>query len=170
MSDIDQFKGTPFDERNTGIIPGSLKTLTVLTFIGCGIGLLGTLYNIISGKKNLDTMEKMQGSEQLEKMPDFLKKMYTPEAVELTRIGYENRIPLTIISLVAIALCLYGAIQMRALKKQGYSLWLIGELLPIIGTVIFIGTAAFSNFSGIILLSIVALFVLLYSLQLKYLR
>ncbi len=101
---------------------------------------------------------------------DFLKKMYTPEAIELTRVGYENRIPITIISLVAIALCLYGAIQMRTLKKQGYFLWLIGEILPLIGTVIFIGTAAFSNFSGILLIFIIALFVLLYSLQLKYLR
>jgi hypothetical protein len=170
MSDIDQFKGTPFDERNTGIIPGSLKTLTVLTFIGCGILLLLTLINSVNAKKGIDAMEKMQGSDQLEKMPEFFKKFYSPEAMELARISYENRIPLTIIGMVGLGLCIFGAIQMRSLQKQGYFLWLIGNILPIIGNVIFVGTAALTGFGSYLFIGIFILFLILYSTQLKYLK
>jgi hypothetical protein len=170
MNDIDQLKGTPFDER-TGKkkLPGSLNTLTILTFIGCGLGILSTLYNQMNAKKNLDLMEKMQGSEEYDKLPDFAKKFYSPEAIEIARLSYENRIPLLIITVVSLALCLYGAIQMRGLKKQGYYLWLIGEILPLVSSVVFVGIGIFSNFVGIIILAITALFIFLYTLQLKYL-
>lgn len=171
MSDIDQLSGTPFQAvPDTRKLPGYINVLTILTFIGCGIGLLGSLYQTMNAKKGLDALEKMQGSDDLEKMPDFAKKFYSPEAVEMARISYQNRVPLLILGLVGIALCLYGAIQMRGLKKQGYYLYLIGEILPVIGSVVFIGAAFLTNFSGIIILIITALFVLLYTSQLKYLK
>jgi hypothetical protein len=170
MSGTDQFKGTPFDQRpDIKTVPGILKVLTILTFIGCAIGLVGSIYNTINAKAGLDQLEKMQGSDQLEKMPDFAKKMFSPEAVQLARTSYENRIPLLIIGLVGIGLCLVGAIQMRSLKKQGYYLWLLGELLPLAGSVIFIGTAFLTGFIGIVSLVITGIFVILYSTTVKYL-
>jgi hypothetical protein len=127
-------------------------------------------YNQLTGKEALEKLEKMQGSDDLEKMPEFAKKMFSPEAVQLVRVSYENRIPLLILGLVGLALCVYGAMQMRALKKQGYYMWLIGEILPLIGSIIFVGIGLLSNFTGMISLAITALFILLYSLQLKYLK
>ena len=171
MTDTNQLKNTPFDERsNTRIVPGSLKTLTVFTFVGCGILVLLTLFNSINAKKGLDAMEKLQGSEQLEKMPDFLKKFYSPEAMEMARVSYENRVPLTIIGLVGIGLCITGAIQMRSLQKQGYFLWIIGNILPIIGTVIFVGTVSLTGFASYLFLGIFVLFLIFYSTHLKYLK
>lgn len=171
MSDLDQLRGTPFDNTSANAVaPGSLKTLTVLTFIGSGILLLLSLFNAMNAKKGLEAMEKMQGSEQLEKMPDFLKRFYTPEAIEMARISYENRVPLTILGLVGIGLCIYGAIQMRSLQKQGYYLWLIGNILPLIGNLIFIGIAALTGFASYLFIGIFVLFLILYSTQLKYLK
>ncbi len=170
MTDIDQLKGTPFEDRSTKkTLPGSLNILTILTFIGSGIALIMTIFQQFTAKSSLEAMEKMQGSDELEKMPEFAKKMYSDESIALLRVSYENRVPILIITIVGILLCVYGAIQMRGLKKQGFYLWLIGELLPLIGTVIFVGTGILAGFVGYISLGITALFIFLYARQLKYL-
>ncbi|MEO5997239.1 MAG: hypothetical protein ABIN89_10880 [Chitinophagaceae bacterium] len=171
MTDIDQLKGSPFEPvpAKKGI-PGTLNVLTILTFIGCGLGLIFTIYQQVTAKTTLETMEKMQGTEAVEKMPEFAKKMYSPENMEMMRISYENRIPLMIITLVSLVLCLFGAIQMRQLKKQGYFLWLIGEILPFVGSVLFVGMNSLTGFAGMVGLTIVAIFVILYSFQLKHLK
>lgn len=171
MTDIDQLKGTPFEDRSAKkTIPGNLNILTILTFIGSGVALIMAIFQQFTAKSSLEAMEKMQGSEALEKMPEFAKKMYSNESIELLRVSYENRVPILVITIVGILLCVYGAMQMRGLKKQGFYLWLIGELLPLIGTVIFVGTGIFSGFVGYISLAIIALFIFLYARQLKYLR
>lgn len=170
MNNVDQLQGTPFQEgSNKKALPGSINILTILTFIGCGISLLTGLWNFANARKGLETLEKLQESGDMDKAPGFLKNMMGPEALEMARIGYENRVPIFIITLVALSLCVYGALQMRSLKKQGYYLWLIGEILPIIGGIIFIGMGMLSGF-GLITLIIPAVFIILYSTQLKYLR
>ncbi len=95
--------------------------------------------------------------------------MVGPQALEMARKSYESRFPMLIIGLVAIGLCIYGAMQMRTLKKQGFYMWLIGELLPVIGGIIFIGMGMFS---GLAMLGLIVpvLFIILYSTQLKYLK
>ena len=60
--------------------------------------------------------------------------------------------------------------QMRKLKQQGYYLWLIGEILPVIGSVLFLGAAAFAGgFMVYIIYGILVLFIILYTMQRKYL-
>jgi hypothetical protein len=171
MSEADQLKGTPFDVTpGNKKIPGSLNTLTILTFIGSGILLFLTILNIFTAEKGLEQLEKMQGSEQLEKMPKFFQNFYSPEALEIARKSYENRIPLIILSLVGLGLCVGGAIQMRALKKEGYYFWILGNILPLVGTAIFIGMAALTGGPSIFMLCITLLFFILYTRQLKHLR
>ncbi|MEP6726883.1 MAG: hypothetical protein ABJC98_13780, partial [Bacteroidota bacterium] len=116
----------------TKSLPSGLNVLTILTFVGSAIGLLGTLYNFTNAKKGLDQMEAAINSPEYENMPALAKKFMSPEALEVARKSYENRIPLTLIGLIGIALCVYGAVQMRKRKMQGYYLWLTGELLPLL--------------------------------------
>ena len=170
MNDMEQVKNTPFESPGRKVLPGSLNTLTILTFIGSGIGLLSSIYGFVSAKKSYETMEEVQGSDAFEKMPNFMKNMMGPDALEAARRAYENRFPILILSLVGLALCVYGAMQMRHLKKQGYYLWLIGEILPLITIVVFMGIGALTGIGGIIGLVIVLLFIVLYSTQLKYLK
>lgn len=98
-----------------------------------------------------------------------MKGMVGPEALEMARKVYENRIPILVITLVSLALCVYGALQMRQLKKQGYYLYLIGEILPYVGSLIFLGMASFTGV-GLYAMAIPVLFIILYTTQLKYLH
>ena len=170
MSSINQVEDSSFAQATSPkAIPGSLNTLTILTFIGCGVGLIGSIFSAANAKSSYTNMEKLQASGDMDKVPGFMKSMVGPDAVEMLRKSYEYRIPLLLITLVGLGLCLYGAIQMRALKKQGFYLWLAGEVFPLICSVILIGTGMFNGF-GMLALIIPVLFIILYGTQLKYLR
>jgi tryptophan-rich sensory protein len=75
-----------------------------------------------------------------------------------------------ILALVGIALCFYGAMQMRNLKKQGYLIYVVGEILPIISFAIFVGFGGlFGGIAMIFSTLIAAVFIILYTLQRKHL-
>jgi len=166
MTDMNQNFDMPSDIKPS--VPTGINVLTILTFIGCGLGFIGVAWQFFGAKTNLNRMEEMINSGKYDSMPPLLKKMMSPEALEVARKTYENRVPITLISLIGVILCLVGAIQMRALKKQGYYLYLIGELLPFIGSLIFVGVAALSGFA-IIAVVFALVFILLYTAQRKYL-
>ncbi len=168
MSDLNQAGSFSLPSEKPKL-PGSLNTLTILTFVGCGVGFLFTVYNFFNAKSGLDKMEAAINSPDFDKMPEFAKKMMSPEALEIARKSYESRIPLTLIGLVGLALCLVGAMQMRKLKAQGYLLYVVGEVLPVIASIIFIGMASITGFGGMIMVGFVLLFVILYTTQRKYL-
>lgn len=151
------------------VLPGSINVLTILTFIGCGLGFLGACWNFINAKKGLDQMETAINSPEYENMPALAKKFLSPEALEIARKSYENRIPITLIGLIGIALCLYGALQMRKRKMNGYYMYVVGEILPLISTIIFIGMGALTGIFGLISIGFIVLFILLYTAQRKHL-
>jgi hypothetical protein len=148
---------------------GTLKTLTVLTFIGCGLAFLGAIWGFFNAQKSYETMEKLMNEGGIEKLPAFARNMYTADALEVLRKNYENRVPILIIYLVSTSLCLYGAIKMRQLKAEGFIAWLIGELLPLLGSIIFIGAAGFKGFAFYFGVIIMAVFIALYASQRKHL-
>jgi len=155
-----------FDEKKQA---STLKTLTVLTFIGSGLGLIGAVYTFFTAKTSYEAVDKLMNGGDLDKVPSFLRGMYTPEFLEMARKSYENRIPICLLSIIAMALCIFGAIQMRKLKADGYWLWLIGELLPLFATLFFLGTAAFNGIFAWIGVLIPLIFVALYTAQRKHL-
>ena len=108
----------------------------------------------------------LASKEQMEDAPSWMKSMMGPDMLELSRKMYESRMPVLLIGLLGSILCLYGAIEMRKLKKQGYPLWLAGEILPIIGMGVIIGKASFSGLSAISLL-FPAVFIILYTVYRK---
>jgi hypothetical protein len=156
-----------YDEHHPPKLTTGLNVLTILTFIGCAYELYSTTNNFFSGKKALEEFEKAQ--EKLADAPAWARKFAGPEMHDMLVKSLENRIPLIIIGLISIALCVFGAIEMRKLKKQGFTLWLIGEILPYIGVAVFIGAAFFKTI--LVYFTIVpAIFILLYALQRKNLR
>jgi hypothetical protein len=148
---------------------GTLKTLTVLTFIGSGIFFLLSAWGFANGKSGYEKMQQALSDGTVDKLPDFLKGMYSPEKMEVMRKSVENGLPIFIINTIALALCVYGAIQMRKLKAEGYWMWLIGEILPNLAILFFVGAGYFSGMFSYIGLAIIALFIILYSLQKKHL-
>ena len=159
------------DQHNNGRgkekLPTSLNVITILTFIGCAISLYSTITNFMAGNEALVQFEEQQ--QKLNGTSSWAGRFLSPEAHEMLAKSLENKVPLCIIGLISIALCIYGAIEMRRLKKQGYYLWLTGEILPYIGFVVFVGTVFFQTIYFYFMI-VPLLFIILYSLQRKHLK
>lgn len=148
-------------------LPSSLNVLTILTYIGCGILGLFTLLTPVILKFSKDMLEKAtsSGQELTDKQMAEIQKGQA--AMELTQI---HMVPLMIIGMVGIILCFVGAMWMRKLKKDGYWVYVAGEIAPVIGGILIMGTAQYNGVSSIFLgLVIPVVFVTLYTLQRKYL-
>jgi hypothetical protein len=124
-----------------------LNVLTILTIIGSVFGLVGGLWNYINADEAYQKMREAASAPGMADAPDFVKAFVNEEAIENARLMMENKLPILILTLLGSALCLYGALEMRKLKKQGYVIWLAGELLPIIAMAILIGMSAYSGFA-----------------------
>lgn len=146
-------------------LPSGLNVLTILTFIGCGIGLLFVLLTPVINKFFLEMMQKANTSEMSAKQLGDMEK--GKAVMELTMA---NLVPLMIIGIIGIVLCLVGAIWMRKRKKDGFWIYSGGELLPVIGNFIILGTAQFTGVMSVVFaIGIPVLFVILYAMQRKHL-
>jgi hypothetical protein len=154
-----------FDANSKPKIPTGINVLTIFTFIGCAWELYSDVKNFLGGKKALDELEKAQ--DKLAEAPAWAKKFAGPEVHEMMQQALNNKVPLLIMGLVAVALCFYGALQMRKLKKEGYLLWLVGEVLPFVGSAIFI--PAFYGTIFIYFAVFPLIFIILYTLQRRHL-
>jgi hypothetical protein len=154
------------DPQNKPKLNTGLNVLTIFTFIGCAFDLYSTVKNFFTGQDALTKMDEAQ--EKLATAPGWLKKLSGPEVREMMAKAIENKIPLMIIGLVSVGLCIFGAIEMRKLKKQGYTLWLVGELFPYVGSAIFL--PAFFNTIFIFFAIFPVLFIILYTIQRKNLK
>jgi hypothetical protein len=160
-----------YDIDNKPKLPSGLNVLTILTFIGCALQLLGACWNFFNAKKSYDEMDKVLEQMNSDSMPGWAKSMMgSPEHFrEMITKSYENRVPLLLLALVAVALCFVGAMQMRKLKKQGFTFYTIGELLPFVSQVLFIGAFSMTGFVFYFFVFIAILFISLYAMQRKYL-
>jgi hypothetical protein len=116
---------------------------------------------------NYDSMVKAQAN--LDSAPDWARKMAGPHPVETAQAMLDNRLPILIITLISAALCFFGALQMRKLKKTGFSLYILGDIVGY-ATGIFIGFDVFATIGVGIAIAITLLFVILYATQLKYMK
>ncbi|MBC7535865.1 MAG: hypothetical protein H7258_09240 [Ferruginibacter sp.] len=148
-------------------LPTGLKVLTILTIIGTILfSFIGGVWGYFSAQKNYDKTKDLLDSGKMNDAPGWAKGMISPEMLDLQQKALENKLPILILTLVAGALCLYGALEMRKRKKQGYIFWLIGELLPIAATVLFLGSGAVQGF-GLFALFIPLVFIILYTVNRK---
>jgi hypothetical protein len=157
-----------FTEDTGGKAPAGINVLTILTFIGCGLQLIFTFLTRFFMNMAVKVMDN----------PDLVERMTTKEkdnmiqAKEAIRLYDQYYIPLIIISLVGIALCFVGAMQMRKLKKQGFYIYVVGEFAPIIASAVLMGIAVQMNspVSAAFSLVIPVLFTILYAMQLKHMK
>ncbi|MFT3981790.1 MAG: hypothetical protein QM687_15090 [Ferruginibacter sp.] len=157
------FQTNDFDGKK---LPGMLNVLTILTFIGCGIGLLFTLATpkLMSFSKEMMQKASASGQEMTAKEAEKMQK-----AMEQIDVFQANMIPLIVIGLAGIALCLVGAIMMRKLKKDGFWLYVAGQAIPFISSAVILGAGQFKEIGNIFFLAIAVAFVALYATQRKYL-
>jgi hypothetical protein len=87
-------------ENSTTQRPTFLTVLCILTWIGCGLGIIGNLMG-------------MAGASMLGSIGGKLMPYYA-------------------IQTICAILCLVGSIQMWKMKKMGFYIYTVGELLPLI--------------------------------------
>lgn len=152
----------PFSDKP--VMSSTLRTLTVLSLIGSFLQLIMTVMNFLRAKSNYSEAKETIGKLQDENVPAFVRKMVgnPDDYMELMRLSFENKYPILILGLLASFLCLYGVFQMRALKKQGLPIYIIGELLPFLTMVLFMNGMAFKGVMFYITVLITLLFILLY--------
>jgi hypothetical protein len=95
------------DNATTPQRPTFLTVLCILTFIGSGLGLIGSLVGLIGSSLPGISMFVTKGS--------MISQVF---------------------ALLAAALCLFGAVKMWGLVKQGFTFYLLGCLLSIVGTIV----------------------------------
>ncbi|MEO6303919.1 MAG: hypothetical protein ABIP51_12180 [Bacteroidia bacterium] len=155
--------------------PQLLSVTCVLTWACCALLLISSLSGLIT-----QSPEKQQ--EQIEQM-----RKISPEAAEKMEAALANdssgvkKILTTLLNILAIALCAFGAVQMWNLKQTGFYFYLIGEVLPYIGlfiggtyTLAAVGAMAGGMGSAIIGIAITlmvvfdAVFIVMYAVNLKH--
>ncbi len=123
---------------------GLLNVLTILTIIGSVIGLLQAPWAFLTAEENLKKTQEMMLSKDLEDAPAFVKNMFNEDMLKMAQLTVQHKWTILILAVVGSVLCLVGAIQMRKLKRQGFTLWMVGEWLPILATMVLIGVGKFS--------------------------
>lgn len=146
-----------------------LGTITVLTIIWSIITIIQAVWGYFTAEKNYEDLKNMLASGQFDEAPGFVKSMFNEETMSNLGKMLDNKLPIMICGLIGGILCLYGALEMRKLKKEGFFLWLTGELLPLASMLIFIGASSFSGL-GLINLFFPMLFIVLYVVHVKELR
>lgn len=149
-------------------LPEMINVLSILTFIGSGLAIIAQLYYFTAAKRLYDA--SMAGLEKLDQAPAWARNLQGPDPAGVIQRTYDNRFPICVLTLIAAVLCIIGAMQMRKLKKAGFYIYLIGELLPWITSFIFIGTIAFGGLGIIFGLLFTSVFIILYATQIKHLR
>ncbi len=154
--------------------PQLLSVTCVLTWACCALLLISSLSGLIT-----QSPEKQQ--QQIEQM-----RRLSPEAADkleaaIADEGGSKKILTTLLNILAIALCAFGAVQMWNLKQTGFYFYLVGEVLPYIGMLIS-GTGAMSAVASMaggmggaiigiaITLMVIfdVVFIVLYAINLKY--
>ena len=169
MADLNPTSNTENWLEEPKKLPSMLNVLSILTFIASGLGVISLIVFSLHPKKSYD--QAVENQDKMDQLPDILKKIMGPNPVEVARRTYENHIAIIIMGLLAAGLCVYGAIQMRKLKKIGFTIYAVGELLPIVTVLVFIGAIGFGGPIAILGYFVFpVLFLILYATQLIYLK
>lgn len=143
----------PFQENHLENKPSSLlSTSTILSIVGSSIAMISAVTAYVNAEANYDKIQKMVNDKGIAKAPEFVKTFFNEDALLMAQKAVEDKVPILIISLIAAALCLFGAVMMRKLKKDGLKLWMTGEILPIVSNLVFLGAASMSGIALINLL------------------
>lgn len=166
---VDQAKDLlNLEDRDMQKLPQMLNVLTILTYIGCAIGAIGAIVGYFTASTSYKAYETL-GTNDLKTENKAINSLMSG-AMEMAKKQYDNRLMLLILGLAGVALCFYGAMQMRNLKKQGYLIYVVGELLPILSFAIFIGFGSIFGGIGMIFTTLfAAVFIILYTTQRKVL-
>lgn len=151
-----------------------LKVLCILTYVGCGVYFLSALYGIITfeaSKQTFKMMSQMSSTLPSNPMSDMLGGTFE----HLENFFFWSQIS-QYISIVNCGLCLAGALMMHKLKRNGFYIYSLAQLLPIAaGIMLYIAAKdipfiGFTTIASVVINMIfISAFVIMYAVNLKHL-
>lgn len=135
-------------------LPGILGLLTTLTMIGSVLSVLGSLFTTLGCKVLL-----------MEEVTDKMK----PNELAFLTATCEHKNILILGAVLGGVLCFAGAVMMRQLKNQGFLVYVVGQILPTLLSVIVMAELMFSDWKSWIGYGIMCFFIGLYATQRKHL-
>jgi hypothetical protein len=160
-----------YENEQTKGLPVFLKVLCILTFVGAGLYALASLYNMVAFESSIKQLE--MSNEILSSTDNPLGDM--TGLIEATKkwgmLSYA-------LGLTGCILCLVGALMMWKLKKTGFYIYVVGQIIPFIGSYLLMSAnTGGNNFMGTvstisIVMSVIfsAAFVVMYAFNLKHLK
>ena len=148
-------------------LPGFLKVLCILTFVGAGIGVITGLINLVQAPFALEKFQQTQDlMGDMEGMPGggFMSSM-----MDGAYQAALHAMPLAIAALTANLVCLFGALMMWKRKKIGFFAYIAGQT---VGIAVPIALVGFSGIFGGIMAAVAifpVIFVIMYALNFKHL-
>jgi hypothetical protein len=142
--------------------PQFLTVLCILTYIGVGIGIIGSIGAWWAMRFLSNTMQQNGG--ELEGLPG----MDDPQKIEQTLAMMKYSNAMMISGILCSLTCLLGALQMWKQKKSGFYIYVAGEIAPFFVSLVCLGTSTIIGW-GVLGLIIPLLFIVLYTLNFKHL-
>jgi len=156
-------------ETNPKQRPTLLTVLCILTFIGSGFSTLSNLMGmLLSPLKNFINPAIFENA--LDHVQDEFATKFIQMAIEIAQKAFEHVFEISLVKFLLYAASLTGAILMFRLKKAGFYLYTLAQILLIFVAPIFIGFNFITNI-GILFASVFSLlFIALYAINLKHLN
>lgn len=143
--------------------PQFLTVLCILTFIGSALAIISAIMGYFSAQASAAMISNMDS------MGNDPTGMMS-EMQGMAQKAVDNAVPNLVIAIVCALLCLFGALQMWKLKKTGFYIYTVGEIVPPISVFILMGGGLFGGITSVLTLLVAIVFVVLYALNLKHMK
>lgn len=151
---------------NTGPVqrPVFLTVLCILTFVGAGFAILTSLFSVFTMGQLEQGMRAMD-----ETFSDSKIGVDFGNSYRWTKISY-------VLNLFGALLCLTGALFMFKLKKIGFYIYIVGQILPLFGSFMTMNSMLKGVFASFGMIAMVfgmlfpIAFIIMYGLNLKHMK
>lgn len=146
--------------------PMFLTVLCILTFIGAGIGILTSIWGALTLETTIANLEASEGA--FGSLGSSFEGMMSKQAENMRKWGMLNHL----INVFGNIFCLLGALWMWNLKKNGYYVYVIGQIVPLVATFVLLGGSGMGMFAGLAFIGALfpIAFIIMYGVNFKYLK
>lgn len=146
--------------------PMFLTVLCILTFIGAGIGILTSIWGALTLETTIANLEASEGA--FGSFGSGFEDMMSQQAENMRKWGMVNHL----LNVFGNVFCLLGALWMWNLKKNGFYVYVIGQIVPLVATFALLGGSGMGMFAGLAFLGALfpIAFIIMYGVNFKYLK
>ncbi len=155
--------------------PVFLTVLAILSFISIGFGLLGNVMGLIAGPMSATEMEQVTASsmKMIESMDQGGTNNFSDTFAMAFRMEYYKNLnfyPDKLITILGLALGLFGVINMMKGNKNGFHMYIIYNLISIATIYVSVPPSEVPGFFIVVNVLFSGLFVMLYSRNLHWMK